>query len=58
MAQKPNDMLAVFACSDCHDALDMRRNDVVCSDTEVLRALGETLMIQLQSGIIRIKGND
>ena len=49
MAQKPKDYLAVFACSNCHDALDRRRPDEWGFD-DVLRALGETLMRQEEIG--------
>lgn len=52
MGSKPSDLLAVFACSGCHDALDRRRNDVEVLDTDILRALGETLQIQAADGLI------
>lgn len=44
MAQKPPDFLAVFACSACHDALDLRKSDAPWGWDDILRALGETLM--------------
>lgn len=55
MAQKPPDYLGVFACSACHDAMD-RRSSEECSDEDVLRALGETLMRQEQMGNLQIGG--
>ena len=56
MGMKPNDLLAVFACDLCHEKQE--RYHPLCSDKEVLRALGETIMVQMQSGIIRIAGDD
>lgn len=53
---KPNDLLAVFACDLCHEKQE--RYHPLCSDKEVLRALGETIMVQMQNGIIRIAGDD
>ena len=52
MAKKPPDFLAVFACSSCHDALD-RRTNVPWTHADVLRALGETLIIQHNDGVIK-----
>lgn len=54
MSIKPPDYLAVFACSNCHDALD-RRSDTICSDADVLRALGETLIALETSGVLVVK---
>jgi hypothetical protein len=56
MGMKPNDLLAVFACDLCHEKQE--RYHPLCSDKEVLRALGETIMVQMQNGIIRIAGDD
>lgn len=56
MGQKPPDILGVFACSACHDIMD-GRSVGDCSDTDILRAHGETLMMLVQMGIIRA-GND
>ena len=55
MAQKPDDLLAVFACSDCHDALD-RRADPAWGWDDVLRALGETIIRQKSKGLIKVGG--
>jgi len=56
MGLKPNDLLAVFACDRCHEKQE--RHHPLCSDKEVLRALGETLMMQVQNGTIRIEGDE
>jgi hypothetical protein len=53
---KPHDILAIFACDKCHEKQE--RHDDLCDYKEVLRALGETLMIQLQSGMIKVSEND
>lgn len=52
MSQKPNDLLGCFACDVCHDMQE--RHHPEATDTELLRAMGETLMIHEQRGIIRI----
>jgi hypothetical protein len=54
VAQKPDNLLAVFACSACHDALDMRTGAAVEFE-DILRALGETLMRHKASGRITVK---
>jgi len=54
MAQKPPDFLGVYSCSDCHDALD-RRRDVEWDYEDVLRALGETLISMQNQGVLIIK---
>lgn len=51
-SSKPSDFLGVFACSDCHDALD-RRGTKAVEPWEVLRALGETLSIHYKEGRIK-----
>jgi len=53
MGQKPHDLLGVFACQHCHDVMDGRIRGE-CSDTDILRAHGETIMILLQIGIIEV----
>lgn len=52
MAQKPDDMLGVFACSNCHDAIDRRSNDH-WTHSDLLRAMGETLLTQKRDGMIK-----
>ncbi len=51
MGQKPHDLLGVFACQRCHDVMDGRIRGE-CSDTDLLRAHGETMMALLRSGAI------
>jgi hypothetical protein len=53
MAQKPPDFLGVFACHPCHDALDGRAGAKV-SHTDILRALGETLIRQHKLGNLKL----
>lgn len=53
MGQKPHDLLGVFACQNCHDVMDMRIKGE-CSDTDILRAHGETMLALLASGAIII----
>lgn len=57
-AQKPRDVLAVFACSACHDVLDRRDAERawMCGFEDILRALGETLMRQQDMGNITVRG--
>lgn len=52
VAQKPADFLGVYACSDCHDAIDGRGNVEHWEFEDILRALGETLMIHYREGRI------
>lgn len=58
VAQKPDDLLGVFACSACHDALDRRNKETaeLWEFEDLLRALGETLMRQKAKGLITVKG--
>lgn len=51
ISQKPDDMLAVFACSACHDAID-RRSREPWGFEDLLRGLGETLMRQKAKGLV------
>lgn len=53
-AQKPPDFLGVYACSNCHDALDRRRADEWGFD-DVLRALGETQISMQKQGVLSVK---
>jgi hypothetical protein len=59
MSQKPSDLLAVYACSSCHDAIDGRsklRISEVDKYYYFLRGLVRTLELQHAEGIIQIKG--
>ena len=49
---KPNDILAFIACDVCHHKEETHHPD--CTDADILRALGETLMIHLQRGILGV----
>lgn len=51
MSTKPDDWCAVFACSDCHDALDGRSDSGLWGNEDVLRALIHTLKIQFNAGV-------
>lgn len=57
MGDKPHDFLAVFACSDCHDALDRRVTDASWGWDDITRALGETLIRQWEAGNLNIGEN-
>lgn len=52
VAEKPDDYLAVFACSACHDAIDRRSNAAVAQweFEDLLRALGATLKAHFAAG--------
>jgi hypothetical protein len=52
MGQKPNDLLAYFGCDRCHEKQERHHPD--CADADLLRALGETLLIQLADGVVTI----
>lgn len=54
VAEKPDDLLAVLACSACHDALD-RRGEGEWGFEDILRALGETLLRHRNAGRIVVK---
>lgn len=55
MGMKAPDLIAIHACSGCHDALDSRTG-IEAEGWEVVRALAETQMRLVQSGIIKVKG--
>jgi hypothetical protein len=55
MGLKPHDVLAVFACDQCHDKQERYHSD--CTDTDLLRALGETLLMQISDGLIIVASN-
>ena len=50
MSVKPHDFLALYACSNCHDILDSRDSSAPIGDDDILRALGETLIIHYSEG--------
>lgn len=52
---KVPDLFACFACSSCHDALD--RHMVEIDGRDLLRALAETQMHWIESGLLKVKGN-
>lgn len=54
ISQKPDDLLGVYACHACHDALDGRSNGLWGFE-DVLRGLGETLMKLRAKGLIETK---
>lgn len=58
MAQKPHDFLAVYACSDCHDALDRRNGETsgLWGYEDILRALGATQIQMHRDGVLMMKG--
>jgi hypothetical protein len=51
ISQKPHDLLGCFACQHCHDVMDGRIKGE-CSDTDILRAHGETIMRLWSTGAI------
>lgn len=52
---KGPDMIAVDACSACHDALDSRSR-VEVDAWDVVRALAETQMRRIEMGLLIVKG--
>lgn len=56
VAGKPPDLLAVFACAKCHDALDGRRCNWRPDPGDVLRALIATQSAWIAEGLISVKG--
>ena len=49
---KPHDLLAFFACDKCHEMQERHHSE--CTDADILRAVGETLLIQHADGKIKI----
>lgn len=51
---KPPDIIAVHACSACHDAMDRRRRDVSVEEVDlaVLRGLCEMLAFYVKKTIV------
>lgn len=56
IGMKGPDLLAVFACSACHDRLDWRTKGGDIDGLDMLRALAETQMRWVEMGLIAIKG--
>jgi hypothetical protein len=54
MGMKPNDLLGCFACYSCHEKQEHYHPD--CTYEDMLRAMGETLMIQSDDGMIQVNG--
>jgi hypothetical protein len=52
---KPPDIIAVHACSDCHDCLDRRRTDIPVDtvDLAILRGLCEMLDYYVKQKILK-----
>lgn len=55
MGMKGPDVIAVHACSSCHDALDGRGAGEI-DGWDVIRAVAETQMDWIESGLITVKG--
>jgi len=55
-SMKGPDVIAVIACSCCHDLIDGRRNDAKVDWKDMLRALAETHFIWIRLGLIKITG--
>jgi hypothetical protein len=54
-AQKPNDLLGAFSCASCHEKQE--RHHPEATYEELLRAMGETLLIQYADGKIAFCGD-
>lgn len=50
MGSKPHDVLAFFGCANCHDKEERHHPD--CTDADILRAVGETLLVQIADGVL------
>lgn len=48
--QKPPDVIGVFACSACHDAIDSRQGSI--TDAEILEALCRQLAWYVREGVL------
>lgn len=55
MGMKGPDMIAAFACSSCHGAIDGRSSGKA-EEGDLIRALAETQLKWLAMGLITIKG--
>jgi hypothetical protein len=56
VAQKPDDTFAVYACFNCHNAIDRRRmdNDNPVPAGNILRALYRTQQSMLREGLLKV----
>ena len=58
IGQKPSDLCSVYACSDCHDAIDRRSNTGAATASEMDRYILEghlrTLIKLVSQGLITI----
>ena len=55
MGMKGPDLIAVFACSSCHDLVDGRTAGEVAA-ADLLRALAETQLTWLSEGAVKVQG--
>ena len=55
MGMKSPDVMAVFACSDCHSEIDHGGINRLTA-REILRAIAKTQMHWIESGLMTIKG--
>lgn len=53
---KGPDVIAVFACSACHDVLDGRSAGGIVPAEDLVRALAETQLIWIRDGLLVVKG--
>ena len=51
---KGPDIISVFCCSSCHDAIDGRRNDIEIDWKDIIRAIAETQLIWISKGLLKI----
>ncbi|WP_280041990.1 nuclease domain-containing protein [Pseudomonas sp. Hg5Tf] len=55
MGMKGPDMIACFACDNCHSIIDGRRRGEY-TDADLIRALAETQLIWIKQGLMRVPG--
>lgn len=57
MGMKGPDVMAVFACSACHDRIDARTSSApAVTGADMLRALAETQLKWIDMGLLTVKG--
>lgn len=63
MGTKPDDICAIYCCSNCHDILDGRARAGLVTDltpteirAEAGRALCETIARMVEKGLLRVEG--